>query len=124
MNFSGIYCMDEYSLRRDFGGSETGKEKPMPETTTYSLPAKRRMMAPLRKLIWIQKPHFLGWGCSECAWVFRPSGPPMGNSLQEMKEYYLRLRDEESAAHVCAEHPRAKKARLQIAGGAPRRRVA
>jgi hypothetical protein len=96
----------------------------MPETTTYSLPARRRMIAPLRQLIWIQKSHFLGWGCSECAWVFRPSGPPMGNSLQEMKEHYLRLRDEESAAHVCAEHPRAKKARIPIAVDARRRQAA
>src|SRR5580704_14847312 len=80
----------------------------------YPLLAGRRMMAPLRELIWIQERHFQGWGCSECAWVFRPSGPPTGNSLQEMKENYLRLRDEESAAHVCAEHPSAKKARVQM----------
>jgi hypothetical protein len=124
MKFSGIYCMDENSLQCDFGGRKRGKEKLMPETTTYSLPARRRMMAPLRQLIWIQEPHFLGWGCSECAWIFRPSGPPMGNSLQEMKEHYLRLRDEECAAHVCAEHPGAKKARLQIAHDARRRLVA
>jgi len=123
MNFSGIHCMDENSLRCDFGGRKR-KEKLMPETTTYPLPARRRTMAPLRRLIWIQEPHFLGWGCSECAWEFRPSGPPMGNSLQEMKDHYLRLRDEESAAHVCADHPRAKKPRLQIADGAPRRQVA
>jgi hypothetical protein len=43
--------------------------------------------------------------------MFRPSGPPAGNSLQEMKENYLRLRDEELAAHICAEHPSAKKAK-------------
>jgi hypothetical protein len=86
----------------------------MPQTATHSLPARRPMMAPPRELIWIQEPHFLGWGCSECAWVFNPSGPPVGNSFQEMKENYLRLRDEESAAHICAEHPRATKARVQI----------
>ena len=96
----------------------------MPETTTYSLPARRRMIAPLRQLIWIQKSHFLGWGCSECAWVFRPSGPPIGNSLEEMKEHYLRRLDEESAAHVCAEHPRAKKARVKMVHVAPQREVA
>jgi hypothetical protein len=43
--------------------------------------------------------------------MFRPSGPPAGNSLQEMKENYLRLRDEELADHFCAEHPSAKKAK-------------
>jgi len=96
----------------------------MRETATYSFPAGRRMMAPLRQLIWIQTPHFLGWGCSECAWVFRPSGPPIGNSLQEMKERYLRRLEEESAAHVCAEHPRAKEARIEIVHAAQRRQVA
>jgi hypothetical protein len=96
----------------------------MPQTSTYSFPARRRMMVPLRQLIWIQTSHFLGWGCSECAWVFRPSGPPIGNSLQEMKEHYLRRLDEESAAHVCAEHLRAKKARVQTLHFAPRRKVA
>ena len=85
----------------------------MPKTATYPLYA-RLTMAPARELIWIQEPHFLGWGCSECAWVFKPSGPPVGNSFREMKENYLRLRDEESAAHVCAEHPRAKSAGVQV----------
>jgi hypothetical protein len=93
----------------------------MPETATYYLPARRRMMAPRRELIWIQERHFQGWGCSGCAWVFRPSGSPAGNSLQEMKENYLRLRDEESKAHVCAEHPSAKKAEVQMFRAAPRR---
>ncbi len=96
----------------------------MPKTATYAFPARRRSMAPLRQLVWIQEPNFLGWGCSECAWVFRPSGPPVGNSLQEMKENYLRRRDGESAAHVCVEHPRAKKAGNRIAHMAPRREVA
>jgi hypothetical protein len=86
----------------------------MPPTVTYSMPATRPIEAPPRELIWIQEPHFLGWGCSECAWVFKPSGPPVGNSFKEMKENYRRLRDEESAAHVCAGRPRAKKAGVQI----------
>jgi len=93
----------------------------MPETATYLPPARRSMMAPLRKLIWIQEPRFQGWGCSECAWVFCPSGPPAGNSFQEMKENYLQLRDEESAAHVCAEHPIVKKAKVQLIHAAPQR---
>lgn len=61
-----------------------------------------------RKLIWIQEPRIWGWGCSECAWVFSPSGTPTGNSLDEMKGNYERQRDNYFAAHVCAEHPRAK----------------
>jgi len=66
------------------------------------------------QLIWIEKPRFEGYGCSECAWTFKPSGPPGGNSLDEMKETYERLRDKEFAIHVCAEHPRAKE-RAQMA---------
>jgi hypothetical protein len=62
-------------------------------------------------LIWIKEPRFLGFGCSECAWAFNPSGPPNGNSLQEMKEYYERLRDKEFASHVCTEYPRTNQAK-------------
>jgi hypothetical protein len=83
----------------------------MPATATYSRLTNRPLVATFRTLIWIQDRHFQGWGCSECAWMFRPSGPPAGNSLQEMKENYLRLRDEELAAHICAEHLGAKRAK-------------
>jgi hypothetical protein len=86
----------------------------MPQTATYFLPPTRSVTAALRELIWIEEPHFLGWGCSECAWRFKPSGPPVGDSLREMKKNFLCLRDEEAAAHVCAEHPRAKKAGIQV----------
>jgi hypothetical protein len=37
-----------------------------------------------RKLVHIEGQSFRGWGCSECAWVFNPAGPPVGNSLDEM----------------------------------------
>jgi hypothetical protein len=67
----------------------------------------------LRTPIWIEKPYFQGYGCSECAWAFKPSGPPDGNSLNEMKESYERQRDKEFAIHICAEHrePRRQKAK-------------
>jgi hypothetical protein len=65
----------------------------------------------LRNLIWIEKPRFKGCGCSECAWMFKPSGPLAGDSLYEMKKIYERRRDKEFASHVCAEHPKSKKAR-------------
>jgi hypothetical protein len=58
-----------------------------------------------RKLVWIEEQRFLGWGCSECAWVFNASGSPAGNSLDDMKRNYERRRDEEFATHACAEHP-------------------
>jgi hypothetical protein len=61
-----------------------------------------------RELVWIEGQRFQGWVCSKCAWLFDPSGPPVGNSLNEMKENFERRRDKDFAAHVCSEHPRAK----------------
>jgi hypothetical protein len=61
-----------------------------------------------RELVWIERERFVGWGCSECAWVFNPSGIPTGNSLDEMKQNYEQLRDKDFAAHLCAEHPKVK----------------
>jgi hypothetical protein len=58
-----------------------------------------------RKLVWIEKEQFGGWGCSECAWLFNPSGSPTGASLDEMMENYKQQRDAEFASHVCAAHP-------------------
>jgi hypothetical protein len=60
-----------------------------------------------RELVWIKEKRFLGWGCSECAWVFNPSGAPTGQSLDEMKQNYEQRRDRDFATHVCAEHARA-----------------
>lgn len=54
---------------------------------------------------------FEGWGCSDCAWVFNPSGPPVGRSLDEMKR---KLRDEtlrRVASHTFVELPRMKMAK-------------
>jgi rubredoxin len=64
-----------------------------------------------RELVWIEEERFYGWGCSECAWVFKPSGPPVGKSLDEMKQRFEQLRDKDFAAHVCAEHPGAGNAK-------------
>jgi hypothetical protein len=75
----------------------------MSETATYSHIARRPRMEAFRKLIWIEEPRFQGSGCSECAWMFKPSGPPVGDSLDEMKEIYKRRRDKEFAMHVCAD---------------------
>jgi len=62
-----------------------------------------------RKLVWIEEQRFQGWGCSECAWLFNPSGAPTGKSLEEMKKNYERRREKDFAAHVCTEQPRIKK---------------
>jgi hypothetical protein len=61
-----------------------------------------------RDLVWVKTQNFLGWGCSECAWVFKPSDAPLGNSIEEMKENYGRQRDKEFASHNCATHPGTK----------------
>jgi hypothetical protein len=62
-----------------------------------------------RELVWIEQERFRGWGCSECAWVFTPSGIPTGKTLDEMKQNYEERRDRDFAVHACAEHPRTKK---------------
>jgi len=80
----------------------------MPKPIHCSDPKRHPIMATRRTMIWIKGSRFQGSGCSECAWVFSPSGPPMGDSLSEMMEMYERRRDKEFAAHVCAEHPKSK----------------
>jgi hypothetical protein len=65
-------------------------------------------MAAIRKLIWIDKSRFRGYGCSACAWLFKPSGAPTGNSFDEMMRNFELQRDNEFTFHVCAEHPRSQ----------------
>jgi rubredoxin len=60
----------------------------------------------VRKMIWVESTRSEVWACSECAWVFNPSGPPRGTSLDEMKQNFERQRDKEFASHVCAQHSR------------------
>jgi hypothetical protein len=73
------------------------------------LNASNREVAMGRKLVWGERPNFQGWACTECAWVFNPSGPFIGESLDEMKMHYEQQRDKEFTSHVCVEHPRATK---------------
>jgi hypothetical protein len=62
-----------------------------------------------RKLVWTERPNFQGWACTECAWVFKPSWPLAGKTIDEMKTNFGQERDKEFTAHVCAGHPRATK---------------
>jgi hypothetical protein len=55
-----------------------------------------------RSLVWIEGPDFVGFGCSECQWVFHPAGPLVGTSLDQMKQTYEAERDKEFATHTCA----------------------
>jgi hypothetical protein len=61
-----------------------------------------------RKLVWIERKHFRGFGCSECEWQFKPSGPVSGASFAEMMRNFELQRDKEFRLHVCAEHSRVK----------------
>jgi hypothetical protein len=61
-----------------------------------------------RKLVWLEQPRFRGFGCSECAWRFEPSGAPNGTSFDEMARNFELQRDKEFASHVCADHQRPK----------------
>jgi rubredoxin len=65
-----------------------------------------------RKLVWVEGQSFEGWGCSECAWVFNPSGPPTGDSLDEMKLNFQEQLSEEFMIHNCAHRPQVKGAKV------------
>ena len=57
-----------------------------------------------RKMVWIEQQHFRGFGCSDCDWRFKPSGPPTGTSFVEMMRNFELQRDKAFTLHVCAEH--------------------
>jgi len=61
-----------------------------------------------RKLVWREERGVWVSCCSECAWVFHPSGFPIGGTIEEMIQNYEQQREQDFAAHVCAEHSRAK----------------
>jgi hypothetical protein len=65
---------------------------------------------PSRKLVRVEGRSFEGWGCSECAWLFNPSGPPVGKSLDEMKQNFQMQLSEEFASHDCANFRQVKRA--------------
>jgi hypothetical protein len=57
------------------------------------------------KLVWIEQQRFLGFGCSECGWRFKPSGAPTGTSFDEMMRNFVLQRDQEFTLHIRADHP-------------------
>jgi hypothetical protein len=57
-----------------------------------------------RDLVWLDQPRFRGWGCSHCAWVYNPPGPPIGETFDAMMRNYEVQRDKEFASHVCASY--------------------
>jgi hypothetical protein len=61
-----------------------------------------------RQLTWVKGRIFWGWGCSECDWIFNPSGVPAGKSLDEMKRNSHARISGEFADHAYSEHSRTK----------------
>jgi hypothetical protein len=59
-----------------------------------------------RRLVETNTKHFVGFGCSACAWVFKPLGAVVGKSLDEMKEKYKAQLNREFAEHACVNHPK------------------
>jgi hypothetical protein len=57
-----------------------------------------------REMVWVKRIE--GWGCSDCAWVFVPSGPPVGKSMDEMMGNFVARREKEFVSHDCTKHPR------------------
>jgi hypothetical protein len=61
-----------------------------------------------RQLVWVEQQRFRGFGCSECGWRFRPSGPPAGTSFDEMMRIFELQRDNKFKSHVCADHSKSQ----------------
>jgi len=51
-----------------------------------------------REMKWVE--HNQSCCCSECAWVIVPSGPPLGNTIEEMMRNFETNRDKEFTSHV------------------------
>ena len=80
-----------------------------PHDSTLLLAGAATEAAMSRKLVWIERKRFRGFGCSECGWRFKPSGAPEGKSFAEMMRNFELQRDKEFKAHVCADHAADKK---------------
>ena len=62
----------------------------------------------------VNNQDFQGFGCSACNWVFKPSGALDGDSLDEMKRKYEVERDDEFAAYVCVNYPKATRSKTGL----------
>jgi rubredoxin len=71
-----------------------------------------------RKLVRVEGQSFQGWDCSECSWLFNPSGPPVGQSLEAMTRNYQAELSNEFAAHDCG-LPTSRRRALAKANGVP-----
>jgi hypothetical protein len=62
------------------------------------------------KLISVVGDSFVGWGCAECSWLFKPVGPPVGKSLAQMKVQFQAQLSEQFLSHGCQNHRQARAA--------------
>src|ERR1700674_2749913 len=59
-----------------------------------------------REMKWVER--IQGWSCSDCAWVFVPSGPAHGNTIDEMMRNFVAKKDKEYQSHVSIRQSRAE----------------
>jgi hypothetical protein len=62
-----------------------------------------------RQLVWLEPQRVEG--CSECAWIFNPSDPPVGSTLNEMKWNFRMQLAADFQSHVCQDHSRTSSAK-------------
>ena len=67
-----------------------------------------------RTMIWLETQVLMGWGCSECAWTFNPSGELKGESLDAVIRDFISQRDKEFRAYACDFHEAVKSSVLKI----------
>ena len=63
----------------------------------------------LQKLV--ERPDFVGWGCSHCAWVFRIPAKLKSDSLDDLIRQTEANRDTAFEAHACSSHQERKGAK-------------
>lgn len=64
-----------------------------------------------RKLKLVERPDFVGWGCSNCAWVFRIPEKHKSASLGDLIRETEAIRDNAFEAHACSSHQERKTAK-------------
>ncbi|MEO5935662.1 MAG: hypothetical protein ABIP81_00455 [Terriglobales bacterium] len=57
-----------------------------------------------RKLKLVERPDFVGWGCSNCAWAFRIPATLKSESLDDLIRETEAIRDNAFEAHACSSH--------------------
>lgn len=68
-------------------------------STIRQFPHSRLQWLMARTMVWVKRIE--GWGCSDCAWVFVPTGPPIGNTMDEMMQTFSAQRAKEFESHIC-----------------------